>query len=162
MNHNPPQRSPRHPETTQNLAREGVCTDPGISYLPPPIHPVPPGAGDLLSQAMPERTRLPPVVWEAKAELNRKGYLSLPLKTGVTLPVDLVAWNSRSICFIAVRRSRVSPKGRDILVRFSSLIADLQAIQPPVPIQIQLWIGTRSTFRIYTICPCGIMSGSLP
>lgn len=159
----PPDRSPRYPETTHQQVREGYCTDsqtPEFKKLQSPF--ILPGPGTHRLPDTAERSRFSPVVWEAKAELSRMGYLSLPLKTSSPLPIDLVAWDRQTLCFIAVRRIRTVLAHRAVQSRFSTLIADLQAVNHPITSEIQLWIRVNSTFRVYTIYPGGLMRGNLP
>ena len=131
-----PYCSPHNLETTTNLVREGAYvhgTAYGISIATPGVqinsHPL-----TLFREKTdpgPEKARISPVIWEARSELGRRGIYAIPVKGGSMIPIDIIAWESRTIYFIAVRRIRGDSSVREITTRYEKLITDLRTIRIP-------------------------------
>jgi len=161
------QCSPYNLETTSNLVQKGA-REHGIAYgisIPTTgvrISPSPhseEGYPSLLYQA---KARTPPVIWEARNELCRRGIYAIPVRAGSRTPVDIVAWDTRTLSFIAVRRSRTDLAVRDITIRYHDLITDLRMIRIPERTEVQLWISTRNSFQVYEVLAGGLIRRSLP
>ena len=162
-----PYYSPHNLETTTNLVQEEAYVH-GTAYgisIPTPgvqIHSYPftlPGAK---KESGPEKARIPPVIWEARSELSRRGIFAIPVKGGSMIPIDIIAWESRNIYFIAVRRIRGDASVRDITTRYEKLINDLRTIRIPGITEVQLWVNSNHAFQVYEVLAGGLMNKSLP
>lgn len=159
--------SPRHLETAKNLVQKGAyvhSTEYDISIPPSgmhiPDHPLLHGESGLTPP--PGKTRIPPVIWEARNELGMRGFLAIPVRGGSPVPLDLIAFNHRNISLIAVRRSRGDGSLKDITTRYDLLIRDLRTIRVPGFAEVQLWIRIPQSFQVYEILAGGLMNRGLP
>ena len=157
------QCSPRYLETTTNLDRKGAYLDstPNGIRVPTTINGSP-LIYTTINNHVSRRTRLSPVIWEAKAELEGRGLVVLLLRNGSTVPLDIIAFDNRLPYGIVVRRIRSDPDIREISTRFSPQITALRTFLLPLAFRLQIWIYHHSTVRIYEICAGGLMSRSLP
>ena len=160
--------SPRNPETAKNLVQKGAYvhgTGYDISIPPPGMYLHDPRFFPVESQTgpAPGKTRIHPVIWEARRELIRRGLMAIPVRGGSVVPLDIIAWDDRIIYCIAVRRSRGEyPAVQDITTRYDPLIKGLRAIRMPGFAEVQLWISIHQSFQVYEILAGGLMSRSLP
>jgi hypothetical protein len=161
-----PYCSPHNPETTTNLVQRGAYvhgTAYGISIPTPGVYPFSPFTPiESRTDQASGKTRIPPVIWEARDELCRRKFFAIPVKGGSTIPVDIIAWDSRTIYFIAVRRIRGDASVREITTRYDKLINDLRAIRIPGITEVELWVSINHTFQVYEVLTGGLMSRRLP
>lgn len=114
-----------------------------------------------------EKSRMTPVIHQARQELCSRGLTVIPVRGGSPVLIDLIAWDETAIYGIAVRRIRGTAGIADIMARHSPLIRQLQTIRIPRIVdvrlvEIQLWIYTTGSFQVYQVLAGGIMKRSLP
>ena len=103
-----------------------------------------------------------PAVWEARRELTRRGLVAIAVRTSGPALFDLIAWDDRIIYGIAVRRIRGDAGIRDITTRYADLIDALRAVPVPRVMEVQLWICTSGSFRVYRVLTGGLMARTMP
>ena len=91
-----PYCSPRNPETTKNQVQKGAYVH-GTAYgisIPPPgmhIHSHPFILSGVKTDPGPGKSRIPPVIWEARSELHRRRFFAIPVRGGSMIPLDIIA-----------------------------------------------------------------------
>ncbi|MFH0968264.1 MAG: hypothetical protein V1862_11335 [Methanobacteriota archaeon] len=161
------QCSPYHLETAKNLVQEGAY-EYGTAYrISIPLEQAlvssdqKPSIGTK-SPLLIEKTRNPPVIWEARRELVRRGCIAAVVRSGNDTLFDLIACDRRIFYLIAVRRVRTRGELRDISTRFDPLISELRTLSLPSQTEIQLWIRSCHSFQIYEVLTGGIIRRNLP
>jgi hypothetical protein len=108
------------------------------------------------------KIRVPPVVWEARRELDRRGFIAIPVRSTSQIPLDIIAWDTRTIYAIAVRRSRTDVAICDITDKYKEVVTGLRCVRIPGISEIQLWIHARNRFMVFEVLAGGLIRRNLP